>query len=283
MARRSASIEARHCVRGGRTVTPDPLSAEPSNRGSAPRWLDAESLYQEFPDGLASVPAGRPLLAINMVATVDGKAVVGGRAAGIGSRFDRTVMDRIRAGFDMVLVGAQTLRSEAVNTAVRPEVAAKREERGLTPQPIAAVVTGSGDLPSTSGFFTRAGLTRVVFTTERAIVEHQLEFEALARRARIVVLGENQVDLVAMARFVRKEMGVQRLLCEGGPSLNHQLLKLDLVDELFLTLAPRVVGGRATTIVDADLPPALDFRRLELLSAAARDSELFLRYRVSRT
>lgn len=245
-------------------------------------WLDPEHLYEDFPDVLLSAPSGRPFVAVNMVSTVDGKAAVAGRVAGIGSRFDRALMNRIRLGFELVLSGAGTLRADGFNPAVLPAVSEQRVRRGLRPQPIAAVVTATGAIPLRGRFWTQPGLERVIFTCERGVLEHQDQFEALALRARVVVVGADDVDLDALTRFTHTELGVKRLLVEGGPTLNHGLFALDLVDELFLTLAPRIVGGRAMTIVDAPSEPALDFHRLELLSYSLLDSEIYLRYRVRR-
>ena len=245
-------------------------------------WLDPGRLYDEFPEGLSPAPPGRPMVAINMVSTADGKAVVGGRVTGIGTRFDRALMDRIRGWFEMVLSGAGTLRADGFNPAVVPAVSARRVQRGLLPQPIAAVVTSTGEIPLDGRFWTQPGLNRLIFTCERGVLEHQDRFGALSSRARVVVVGADDVDLAALARFAQTELGVQRLLVEGGPTLNQGLFSLDLVDELFLTLAPRIVGGHAAAIVESRSEPELDFRKLKLLSYSHRDSELYLRYLVRR-
>jgi riboflavin biosynthesis pyrimidine reductase len=77
-------------------------------------------------------------------------------------------------------------------------------------------------------------------------------------------------------------MGVRWLLAEGGPALNASLLREGLLDELFLTVAPRLVGGAERALVaSADTPPEAR-RSLTLLSAHAHESELFLRYAVNR-
>jgi 2,5-diamino-6-(ribosylamino)-4(3H)-pyrimidinone 5'-phosphate reductase len=222
------------------------------------------------------------MVAINMVSTVDGKAAVAGKGGGIGSRFDRTVMDRIRSWFDLVLWGSGTLRAEGYGPVVKLDVSRQRALRGLRPRPIGAVVTSSGLLPLEARFWSHSGLDRVIFTSERGVLAHTTEFESLAKLARVVVVGEERVDLEEMARFARTQMSVERLLVEGGPALNQALFAHDLVDELFLTVAPRVVGGRSLTIVDDASQPVLDFHKLELLSGSARESEIYLRYRVRR-
>jgi riboflavin biosynthesis pyrimidine reductase len=85
-------------------------------------------------------------------------------------------------------------------------------------------------------------------------------------------------------RWLRQQWGIKRLLCEGGGELNDTLFRAGLVDELHLTVCPRVFGGRtAPTIADGLGAGSLArATRLELASARRRGDELFLVYRVRR-
>jgi len=69
----------------------------------------------------------------------------------------------------------------------------------------------------------------------------------------VKVCGKNRVALGQALDWLRREWAVKRLLCEGGGELNFELLRLGLVDELHLTICPRIIGGRdAPTIADGD-------------------------------
>lgn len=248
---------------------------------SGQRWVDVESLYLDL--ALPEGRDGRPYVAVNMVTTADGKAVVAGKAGKIGSPLDRTMMSRIRAATDCVLVGAGTVRAELVSVRVRPEEEAARLRRGWTPQPLGAIVTNTGDLPLGRPVFADREPRPLVFTGDDAVSRHSERFEALGRVARILTVGREAPDIRLVLSTLAQDFGVRRLLVEGGPALNQALFDLGLVDELFLTLAPRVVGGRSKTIVeDADAEPRLDLARVRLISIAEAASELFLRYRVVR-
>jgi riboflavin biosynthesis pyrimidine reductase len=83
-------------------------------------------------------------------------------------------------------------------------------------------------------------------------------------------------DLVELLRSLRQERGIKALLCEGGPTLHGSLQALGLVDELFLTTAPKLVGGVAPRILEGDLPAIAE---LELAWLLEEDGELFARYR----
>jgi riboflavin biosynthesis pyrimidine reductase len=101
---------------------------------------------------------------------------------------------------------------------------------------------------------------------------------AVRARAELLVAGEDAVDLPAALRALRVARGVRWLLCEGGPRLAHALLASGAVDELFLTLAPRLVAGEEPALLVG--PPLRPARPLTLLTIHEHAGELFLRYRV---
>jgi riboflavin biosynthesis pyrimidine reductase len=101
-------------------------------------------------------------------------------------------------------------------------------------------------------------------------------YSGLEKRLIVVESGpDGRVDLPALLRSLREE-GVRALLCEGGPTLHGALQAQGLVDELFLTIAPKLVGGEAPRIVEGVLPEAA---KLELAWLLEQDGELFARYR----
>jgi riboflavin biosynthesis pyrimidine reductase len=215
----------------------------------------------EFP----LAPEGRPYTYINMVTTIDGKSVSGSRheaVADLGSELDHATMRDIEATADAVMSGAGSLRAT----------------RGLRYPPRLArfVVTNSGKLDYAVPFFSGS--------VENAWVVTNREGSRHAEgRAHCLVAGEEAVDLVEAFRKLRIEMGVRRLLVEGGSELNASVLALDLVDELFWTVSPLVKLGRATpTYADGDPLPRQAMLRFCLVSAEPVGDEVFLRYRRSR-
>jgi riboflavin-specific deaminase-like protein len=241
----------------------------------------ADHLYEwiRFPEF-----AGRPFVAANMVSSVDGRAAVAGSVRSIGSPLDRVLMRRLRASVDCVLVGAATLRAEGYDASVGPEESAERARGGLPPQPLAAVVTASGDLPLRRGFFRVPGQKVVVLTSARAVASRGKHFEALREIADVAVVADGQEDPAAGAilEMLHRRFGVRRLLLEGGPRTVGRFFVDGLVDELFLTISPKVVGGDERSIVDTPTslsPPS----QLILISAAAEAGYLFLRYTVHRS
>jgi riboflavin biosynthesis pyrimidine reductase len=213
-----------------------------------------------------------PLLRLNMVASIEG-TVVGedGRAGTLGAAGDREVFRSLRALADAVLVGAATVRADGYGPhRLRAELAGRRRADGRRDPAAIVVVTRSIDLDLGAPLFTQARVPTVVLTCAAA---DPLRRGAAERAGRVVVAGEECVDLAAGVAALRR-LGFAHVLCEGGPSVNTTLLRLGLVDELCLTVAPTLVG-RGLQLA-GDLPQRRD---LDLVSVLEQDGELFLRYR----
>jgi riboflavin-specific deaminase-like protein len=221
--------------------------------------------------------AARPYVAVNVVSTADGKAAVAGRAWGIGSATDHLLFRKLRCQADAVLVGVGTLRAENYLPVLPEPFAALREARGLARQPLAVLVCGSGELPVERAYFHRDEVRRLLLTSEAGAARIPPE---LAGRLEVRVAGPDRVDLPSALRLLRADYAVRWLLCEGGPRLNHGLLAANLVDELFLTLAPKLVGSSGPTVVEGPPFPPEAPVPLDLLAVHAEGAELYLRYRV---
>src|SRR5919107_533607 len=96
---------------------------------------------------LENVPSGRPLVAINMVTSVDGRAQLRGTAEGLGSRTDRRLMRLYRAAFDAVGSGSGTLRATGVWLRVGDDLAERRASTGRPPNPLGVVIAGDEPVP----------------------------------------------------------------------------------------------------------------------------------------
>ncbi len=213
----------------------------------------------------------RPYLAVNFAATVDGRAAIGGVSGPIGSAADTAMLAGLRSRFDAVMIGAGTMRAERYGRPVPSQEKRERRERlGLPHDPLMVIVSGRLDLPWDAPLFAEGGRV-LVFTASEA------EPPETATSLR-VVRHEGAVDLPAALHHLRRERGVRALLCEGGPTLHGRLQAGGLVDDLFLTIAPRLSGGGAPRIVEGALPRV---EELELAWLLEQGGELFARYRVS--
>jgi riboflavin-specific deaminase-like protein len=227
----------------------------------------------------AALPSGRPYVVLNMISTVDGRATIAGRSGPIGDRADRELFRGLRTVVDGVIVGAGTVRAERYGPLIRePSARQLRHERGLSEEPVACIVSGRLSLPADLPLLTAAQGRVVIVTASEASLPELGQRVDYVRAARAGLL-----DLPAALAELHERFNVRTLLCEGGPHLNAHLLAAGVVDELFLTLAPKLAGGEEMSGEGLRILAGLEIEasgELELLAVLASESELFLRYGV---
>jgi riboflavin biosynthesis pyrimidine reductase len=159
-----------------------------------------------------------------------------------------------------------------------------REERPFVAMNFVVTVDGraaiggrSGPIGSDADTAMLAGLrTRFDAVMIGAGTMRAERYGQIGKRLIVVESGpEGWVDLGDLLRSLRKE-GVRALLSEGGPTLYGQMQAAGLVDDLFLTIAPKLSGGDAPRILEGDLSGPAE---LELAWLLEEDGELFARYR----
>ncbi|MGH2950437.1 MAG: dihydrofolate reductase family protein [Solirubrobacterales bacterium] len=217
----------------------------------------------------------RPYVVSNFVVTLDGRATIAGRSGPIGSEADTAMLVALRTRVDAVMIGAGTMRAERYGRVVSdPAKRERREREGLPHDPLMVLVSGRLDLPWDAPLFTEGGGRVLICTTSEA--------EPPETASTVEVLRQpDGLDFGAVLSHLRRERGVRALLTEGGPRVHAQLIDLGLIDELFVTHAPKLAGGAGPTLVTG--LPELE-RPLELawLLHEERTGELFARYRVPR-
>lgn len=223
----------------------------------------------------------RPFVAATFAMTVDGKITTRTFSpVDFTSREDKLHLLRMRSLGDAVLIGRSTLAHDNVRLGLPdPKMRAEREARGQAPYPLRVIVSNEGRIDSELKIFQTDISRIVIFSTTRMPRKYQV---ALREKATLRLTEARTVDLRRMLQLLRSEYGVRRVACEGGAELFRGLLELQLVDQLNLTIAPYIFGGK-----DA---PTLTGRGREFLPVSVRCSlvetrqvaeECFLRYRLS--
>ncbi len=187
--------------------------------------------------------ARRPFVAATFAMTVDGKITTRAFSpVDFTSREDKRHLLRQRSLGDAVLIGRSTLTRDNVRLGLPdPAMRAEREARGQAAYPLRVIVSNEGRIDPALNIFQTDFSRIVIFSTTRMPRKFQV---ALREKATLRLSETRTVDLPRMLQQLRSEYGVRRVACEGGAELFRGLLELQLVDQLNLTIAPYVFGGK---------------------------------------
>ncbi|HJQ14267.1 MAG TPA: dihydrofolate reductase family protein [Anaerolineales bacterium] len=192
----------------------------------------------------------RPFVFINVAMTADGKIdTFQRRGAAISSPRDKERVDQLRARADAVMVGGRTLLDEDPRLTVKSEVLrAERVRAGRSPNPVKVGVVTRANIKEDSQFLNSGQAGIVIFTTRRTS-KRQLSL-LKAQSVDVYVDDAQQVNL-ERALNTLKDLGIDRLMVEGGATLNFALMRLGLVDEVTAYVAPMIFGGESAPTMAA--------------------------------
>ena len=239
----------------------------PESRSTSPAELASGLRLGE------KAPPDRPYLVLNMVSSLDGKATIDWRTKGLSTELDRELFHRLRTQADAVMVGAGTIRAERYGRMAKSdELRDARDQEGLARDPLAVVISARLDLPSDLPLLNEPEQQVVIATGSDA---------SLPELGGQIVYERTGDDLPLLMTRLRQSHGIRSVVCEGGPTLNSFLLAAGLVDELWLTLNPKLAGGAAalTIVAGRELVEPVD---LALMSLAEGGGDLFTRWGVQK-
>ncbi|HWF18699.1 MAG TPA: dihydrofolate reductase family protein [Verrucomicrobiae bacterium] len=225
-----------------------------------------------------------PFVFLNVATTADGKLAPANRHfVPFSSKRDQEHLLELRATADAVMSGARTVDLSAVKLGTGgARHRRQRLKRGLAEYNLRVVVSGAGTLDPRAEIFKHRFSPIIILTTGRASRKKLRQLEKLADVVKIC--GERELDFEFALRWLRREWGVKRLLCEGGGEINAGLFEAGLVDEIHLTLCPVIFGGRiAPTLSDGRGFERLADATLSRVKSKKRiGDEMFLVYEVLR-
>lgn len=276
---------------------PAPLQSlyDVGDGAAIPLPADLDRLYG--PLRLSVLPA-RPLVIANFVQTLDGVVALDATPTGSGSAIsgasaeDRVVMGLLRAVADVIVVGAGTQRSipghrwtaERIYPPLAPAYRELRLNLGKAPDPLNVVVTARGNVDPTRPLFRSGDVPVLVVTTPRGAVRLADAVLSWPATSRVVVASETErLTARQVLDAVHVNCPARVVLVEGGPRLLASFVSERALDELFLTVAPQIVG-RGATVDRPGLVAGLSLAPRSahwgtLVGVKRAGSHLFLRYR----
>jgi 2,5-diamino-6-(ribosylamino)-4(3H)-pyrimidinone 5'-phosphate reductase len=224
-----------------------------------------------------------PFVFINMAITADGKIATANRAvSSFGSQRDKDHLLELRATADAVMCGAGTVNSGPITLGPGSAKYSKmRTRHGLAEYNLRIITSGSGNVDPNAEIFKHKFSPVLTLTTGRASESKLKSLRDLG--AEVKILGPREIDFRKALQWLREKWKVKRLLCEGGGELNDALFRAGLVNELHLTICPKIFGGRrAPTIAEGiGVPKLAQASQLKLKSMKRIGDELFVVYTVN--
>ncbi len=221
----------------------------------------------------------KPFIFINSAMSLDGKISTSEKKqVKISNEKDMERVDRLRAESDAILVGSNTVAIDDPKLTVKSERLRKeRVKKGLPENPLKVMVGSIKEIKFDSDFLDYGNAEKIIFTTEK---EDSEKIVRLMEKARVFVLGKKRVDLKKMVSIL-SDLGVKRIMVEGGGTLNFEMLKEGLVDEIYVAIAPKIFGGRnVPTLADGEGFKEGEIVDLELIDIEKLDEIIVLRYRI---
>jgi 2,5-diamino-6-(ribosylamino)-4(3H)-pyrimidinone 5'-phosphate reductase len=221
--------------------------------------------------------SARPFVFINAAMSADGKiATIDRRQTRISGSLDFDRMDELRASSDAIMVGIGTVISDNPSLTVKSkERNEKRISMGHEEYPMRIVVDSMARIPIDADIFRKGEGKRIIAVSRSAEVE---KVKGLSKLAQIICIGEKNVDLEKLL-YELKNRGINRLMVEGGATLNWALISKGLVDEIYTFVGNIIIGGKtAPTLVDGEGYTS-DFCRLTLISCEKLEDGVLIKWK----
>jgi 2,5-diamino-6-(ribosylamino)-4(3H)-pyrimidinone 5'-phosphate reductase len=224
----------------------------------------------------------RPYVVVNVAMSADGKlSTRERRQVKISGTRDFTRVDQLKTGCDAVMVGIGTVLADDPSLTVKAdECRQSRKNQGKDEHPVRIVVDSSARIPLEASILHKGEGKRIIAVSGRADTK---KVTALQKIASVIVTGENEVDLPALLDKLA-DLGIKRILVEGGGTLIAGLVAVGLVDEIYSYIGNIIIGGKdAPTLADgAGFVHEADFCQLTLLEASRMENGVLLHWSVNK-
>jgi 2,5-diamino-6-(ribosylamino)-4(3H)-pyrimidinone 5'-phosphate reductase len=222
----------------------------------------------------------RPFVFINAAMSADGKISTHERKQiRISSREDFDRVDELRASVDAIMIGIGTVLADNPSLTVKSRDRREmRLKQGKEANSVRVIVDSTARIPVDAEVLKRGKGKRIIAVSNAA---SRARVKKLSKFAEIIIAGDREVDLEQLLMELKKR-GINKLMVEGGGTLNWSLISLGLVDEINVYIGGLIIGGEASpTLVDgAGFLKLEDMPKLELIECKPMSDGVLLKWRV---
>ena len=219
----------------------------------------------------------RPYVILNAAMTLDGKIATQTGSSNISGEEDLKRVHEIRKQCDGIMVGIGTVLADD------PRLTVHKIDANPEDNPVRVVVDSKCRTPIDARITNDDAKTIIACANEFKddFIESE-KYEVFKKRGvKFFWSGDERVDLTSLMSYLHEE-GIEKLMLEGGSTLNFSMIKAGLIDEISICVAPMVVGGaNAKTFFDGEGFDLMDEAiRLELIDSYTLGKDLILKYNV---
>ncbi len=174
----------------------------------------------------------RPKIILSAAISIDGKLATTTGDSKLSSKNDLIRLHKLRTKVDAILIGKNTVKKDDPLLTVR-------YSKGKNPTRI--ILDSSGTISSNSKILQTSSEIKTIIAVCKKITKKNLE-KLEKFPIDVMILGENQVNVKSLLQNLGRRK-IKTVLLEGGGSINWEFIKNNLVDELFITITPYILGG----------------------------------------
>ena len=219
----------------------------------------------------------RPYVILNAAMTLDGKIATQTGSSNISGKEDLERVHELRKECDAIMVGIGTVMADD------PRLTVHKIDANPEDNPVRVVVDSKCRTPIDARITNGDANTVIACANEyKDDFKSSEKFEAFKKKGvKVFFSGDKRVDLSALMSYLHEE-GIEKLMLEGGATLNFSMIKAGLIDEIRICIAPMVVGGaNAKTFFDGEGFDLMDDAvKLELVDSYSLGKDLILTYKV---
>ena len=219
----------------------------------------------------------KPYVILNAAMTLDGKIATENGSSNISGEEDLKRVHELRKECDAIMVGIGTVMADD------PRLTVHKVDANPDDNPLRVVVDSKCRTPIDARITNEDAKTVIAVANEYKddFLKSEKYQTKKNRGVKFFFSGSEHVDLVSLMNYLHEE-GIEKLMLEGGATLNFSMIKSGLIDEIRICIAPMVVGGeKAKTFFDGEGFPVMDLAaRLELVDSYSLGKDLILTYKV---
>jgi len=214
----------------------------------------------------------KPYIILSAAITLDGKIATKCGDSKISSNKDKTRLHKLRSTVDGILIGINTVKQDNPLLTIRYV--------RCNHNPIRIILDSNGDIERNTRILKTSKKFKTIIVVSEKISQQNLHRLYSYPNLDIIISGKKTVDIKQLLQYLLQKYSMKRILVEGGSNINWSFVRENLFDELIITIAPYLVGGKKSIsfLSGSGFLTIEDSTKLKLKTVTRLDNEIVLNY-----